>query len=297
VNRSARAAGLLAASALVLAGCGGGDEAEVSAPTAEPSAGPSAAAGGGDCSPESLETLEEGTLTIGTDSPAFEPWFSDDDPTNGQGFESAVAYAVAEQLGYAEGDVTWTVAAFNSIISPAEKPFDLAINQVSITDERRQAVDFTSGYYTAAQTVITVAGSPIDGATTLADLKGAKLGAQVGTTSLQAIEDVVQPDEEPGVFDTNDVAKTQLQNGQVDGIVVDLPTAFYITAAELEDGVIVGQLPAVDGAEQDEFGMVLDKDSPLTDCATQAVDALREDGTLAALEEEYLAGAGAPVLE
>ena len=297
MNRSARTAGLLAASALLLAGCGGGDEAEVSAPSAEPSAGPSAAAAGGDCSPESLETLEEGTLTIGTDSPAFEPWFSDDDPTNGQGFESAVAYAVAEQLGYAQDDVTWTVAAFNSIISPAEKPFDLAINQVSITDERRQAVDFTSGYYTAAQTVITVAGSPIDGATTLADLKGAKLGAQVGTTSLQAIEDVVQPDEEPGVFDTNDVAKTQLQNGQVDGIVVDLPTAFYITAAELDDGVIVGQLPATDGAEQEEFGIVLDKDSPLTDCATQAVDALREDGTLAKLEEEYLAGAGAPVLE
>ena len=107
----------------------------------------------------------------------------------------------------------------------------------------------------------------------------------------------MQPEQEPATFDTNDVAKTQLQNGQVDGIVVDLPTAFYITAAELDEGVIVGQLPAVDGAQQDEFGIVLDKDSPLTACATQAVDTLREDGTLAALEEEYLAGAGAPVLE
>jgi polar amino acid transport system substrate-binding protein len=193
--------------------------------------------------------------------------------------------------------VEWTVATFNSIISPARKPFDLALNQVSITEERRQAVDFTSGYYTAAQTVITVKGSPIDGATTLADLKDAKLGAQVGTTSLAAIEDVVQPDQDPATFDTNDVAKTQLQNGQVDGIVVDLPTAFYITAAELDDGAIVGQLPAVDGAEQDQFGIVLDKDSPLTECATAAVDALREDGTLAELEDEYLAGAGAPVLE
>ena len=294
MNRSARAAGLLAATALVLAGGGGGDEED----TATPAAGePSAAAAAGECSPESLETLEDGTLTIGTDSPAFEPWFTDDDPTNGQGFESAVAYAVAEELGYAEGDVTWTVAAFNSIISPAKKPFDIALNQVSITDERKSAVDFTSGYYTAAQTVITVAGSPIDGATTLADLKDAKLGAQVGTTSLEAIEEVVQPEQEPATFDTNDVAKTQLQNGQVDGIVVDLPTAFYITAAELDEGVIVGQLPAVDGAQQDEFGIVLDKDSPLTACATQAVDTLREDGTLAALEEEYLAGAGAPVLE
>ena len=292
MNHSVRAIGLLAATALVLVGCGGGEE-----ETATPAAGPSAAAGGGDCSPESLETLEAGTLTVGTDSPAFEPWFSDDDPTNGKGFESAVAYAVAEQLGYAKDDVTWTVAAFNSIVSPAKKPFDIALNQVSITDERKGAVDFTSGYYTAAQTVITIGGSPIEGATTLAELKGAKLGAQVGTTSLEAIEEVVQPDQDPATFDTNDVAKTQLQNGQVDGIVVDLPTAFYITAAELDDGVIVGQLPAVDGAQQDEFGIVLDKDSPLTDCATQAVDALREDGTLAELEQEYLAGAGAPVLE
>lgn len=292
MNHSVRAIGLLAATALVLVGCGGGEE-----ETATPAAGPSAAAGGGDCSPESLETLEAGTLTVGTDSPAFDPWFSEDDPTNGKGFESAVAYAVAEQLGYAKDDVTWTVAAFNSIISPAKKPFDIALNQVSITDERKGAVDFTSGYYTAAQTVITIGGSPIEGATTLAELKGAKLGAQVGTTSLEAIEEVVQPDQDPATFDTNDVAKTQLQNGQVDGIVVDLPTAFFITAAELDDGVIVGQLPAVDGAQQDEFGIVLDKDSPLTDCATQAVDALREDGTLAALEQEYLAGAGAPVLE
>lgn len=292
MNHSVRAIGLLAATALVLVGCGGGEE-----ETATPAAGPSAAADGGDCSPESLETLEAGTLTVGTDSPAFDPWFSEDDPTNGKGFESAVAYAVAEQLGYAKDDVTWTVAAFNSIISPAKKPFDIALNQVSITDERKGAVDFTSGYYTAAQTVITIGGSPIEGATTLAELKGAKLGAQVGTTSLEAIEEVVQPDQDPATFDTNDVAKTQLQNGQVDGIVVDLPTAFYITAAELDDGVIVGQLPAVDGAQQDEFGIVLDKDSPLTDCATQAVDALREDGTLAELEQEYLAGAGAPVLE
>jgi polar amino acid transport system substrate-binding protein len=293
VNRLIRATGLLAAGALALSGCGG-EDAGGDQPAAQGSAPASA---GADCSPEGLQTLEEGRLTFGTDSPAFAPWFEDDDPTNGTGFESAVAYAVAEQLGYAEDDVAWTVATFTSIISPAAKPFDLALNQVSITDERRQAVDFTSGYYTAAQTVITVAGSKIDGATSLADLKDAKLGAQVGTTSLAAIEDVVQPDQDPATFDTNDVAKTQLQNGQVDGIVVDLPTAFYITAAELDDGVIVGQLPAADGAEQDQFGIVLDKDSPLTACATAAVDALRKDGTLAELEDQYLAGAGAPVLE
>ena len=290
MQRPFRAAGLLAALVLTSSACGGGAD----APAADDGPVASAAA---DCSPAGLETLEDGRLTIGTDSPAFEPWFSDDDPTNGEGFESAVAYAVAEQLGYARDDVEWTVAAFNSIVSPAEKPFDIALNQVSITDERRQAVDFTSGYYTAAQTVITVKGSKLDGATGLAELKDAKLGAQVGTTSLVAIEEVVQPDQQPAVFDTNDVAKTQLQNGQVDGIVVDLPTAFYITAAELDDGVIVGQLPATEDAEQEEFGIVLDKDSPLTACATAAVDALREDGTLAELEAEHLEGSGAPVLE
>jgi polar amino acid transport system substrate-binding protein len=291
VKRYVRAVGLLTVSTLVLAGCGGGDEEE----TAAPAAGASAAAGG-DCSPESLETLEEGTLTIGTDSPAFEPWFSDDDPTNGKGFESAGRVRGRRAAGLRRGrrDLDRRVVqqhhlARQEAVRPGAQPG-------LVTDERRSAVDFTSGYYTAAQTVITVAGSPIEGATTLAELKGAKLGAQVGTTSLEAIEELVQPDEDPATFDTNDVAKTQLQNGQVDGIVVDLPTAFYITAAELDDGVIVGQLPAVDGAEQEQFGIVLDKDSPLTDCATQAVDALREDGTLAELEEEYLAGAGAPVL-
>ena len=279
---------------LAVTGCGG---AEPAAPAAAPSSSSPSSSSAADCSPESLTTLEQGRLTLGTDSPAFAPWFADDDPTNGEGFESAVAYAVAEQLGFAPDDVTWTVSPFNSIISPAAKPFDLALNQVSITEQRAQAVDFTSGYYTAAQTVITVKGSPIDGATTLAELKTAKLGAQVGTTSLAAIEQIVQPEQDPAVFDTNDIAKTQLQNGQVDGIVVDLPTAFFITAAELDDGLIVGQLPAADGGEVDQFGIVLDKDSPLTDCATQAVDALREDGTLAGLEAEYLAGAGAPVLK
>ena len=296
MKRPLRAAGLLSACVLVLTACGDDGADTPDGPTAG-GGGSEPTAAAADCSPGSLRTLEDGRLTFGTDSPAFAPWFTDDDPTNGKGFESAVAYAVAEELGYARGDVAWTVAAFNSIISPARKPFDLALNQVSITDERKEAVDFTSGYYTAAQTVITVKGSPIEGATSVADLKGAKLGAQVGTTSLDVIEQVVEPDQDPAVFDTNDIAKTQLQNGQVDGIVVDLPTAFYITGAELDDGVIVGQLPAGDAAEQEQFGIVLDKDSPLTACATKAVDALREDGTLARLEDEFLAGAGAPVLE
>jgi polar amino acid transport system substrate-binding protein len=253
-------------------------------------------ASGGGCSPEELETLEPGTLTIATDQPAYEPWMVDDTPENGEGFESAVAYAVAEQLGYTEDQVTWTRVPFTAAIQPGPRPFDFDINQFSITEERRQAVDFSSPYYTVSQAVITTAGSPADGAASLDDLRGLRLGAQVATTSLQVLTDVIAPESDPVVFNTNDDAKLALQNGQVDAIVVDLPTAFYITAAELENGVIVGQLED-SGEGGDQFGLLLSKDSPLTDCVSQAVDALREDGTLAELEQQWLSDvADAPVL-
>jgi polar amino acid transport system substrate-binding protein len=255
-----------------------------------------ASAGGGSCAPADLETVEADTLTIATDQPAYGPWFVDDDPANGEGYESAVAYAVAEQLGYTEDQVTWTRVQFNAAITPGAKPFDFDVNQFTITDERKQAVDFSSPYYTATQAVITTAGSAADGATSIADLKGLRLGAQVATTSLDVLTDVIAPDTDPAVFNTNDDAKLALQNGQVDGIVVDLPTAFYITSAELDDGVIVGQI-ADSGESGDQFGLLLAKDSPLTDCVTQAVDALREDGTLDALQQQWLAEvADAPVL-
>ena len=247
------------------------------------------------CDKESLETLGDGVLTVGTDSPAYEPWFVDDDPTNGEGYESAVAYAVAEQLGYAADEVEWVVVPFNAVVSPGEKKFDFDVNQVSITEERRNAVDFSSGYYDVRQTVITNAGSPIDGVTSMADLADAKLGAQVGTTSYNAIEEQIGTSEQAAAFDTNDQAVQALKNGQIDGIVVDLPTAYFMVAAQLDDGVIVGQLPLPDG-EVEQFGAVLDKDSPLTDCVSQAVDALREDGTLDQLADEWLAQQGAPEL-
>ncbi|MPQ97564.1 transporter substrate-binding domain-containing protein [Modestobacter sp. I12A-02628] len=252
--------------------------------------------GGGSCAPADLDTVEADTLTVATDQPAYGPWFVDDDPANGEGYESAVAYAVAEQLGYTEDQVTWTRVQFNAAITPGTKPFDFDVNQFTITDERRQAVDFSSPYYTATQAVITTAGSAADGATSIADLKGLRLGAQVATTSLDVLTDVIAPDSDPAVFNTNDDAKLALQNGQVDGIVVDLPTAFYITSAELDDGVIVGQI-ADSGESGDQFGLLLAKDSPLTDCVTRAVDALREDGTLDALQQQWLAEvADAPVL-
>jgi polar amino acid transport system substrate-binding protein len=248
------------------------------------------------CAKDQLQLSTAGKFTVGTDKPAYSPWFVDDDPANGQGFESAVAYAVAEQLGFAKEEVTWVVVPFTNAYAPGPKDFDVDINQVSITEERRKAVDFSSGYYDVAQTVVTTKGSKIDGATTIAALKDAKLGAQVGTTSYTAITDQIQPTAKPGVYDTNDLAVQALQNGQLDGLVVDLPTAFYITAAQLDDGAIVGQLPAGSGTP-DQFGMVLAKGSPLTACVSAAVDALQADGTLDELETQWLSGTdGAPVL-
>jgi polar amino acid transport system substrate-binding protein len=266
-----------------LAGCAPADE-------QSPSAGPSASASGLACAPGALDTRSPGKLTIGTDNPAYEPWFSDNKPANGKGFESAVAYQVAERLGYPAANVVWTNVTFNNAIAPGPKTFDFDINQFSITPERRKAVDFSSPYYLVRQTVISTKGSKIAGARTIAELKGAKLGAQVGTTSYQAINELIKPDAKAQVYNNNDDAKAALENGQVDGIVVDLPTAFYITAAELENGVIVGQLPQVGVPEQ--FGLVLDLDSPLTACVSQAVDQLRQDGTLAVLEKQWLASTG-----
>ncbi|BCJ41473.1 amino acid ABC transporter substrate-binding protein [Actinoplanes ianthinogenes] len=247
------------------------------------------------CPSGALGTVAAGKLTIGTDDPAYEPWFKDSKPANGQGFESAVAYQVAERLGYSKENVVWTSVTFNNAIAPGPKAFDFDINQFSITDERKQAVDFSSPYYLVRQTVITTKKSKIAGAKTLAELNSAKLGAQVGTTSYQAITDVIKPATKPSVFNNNDDAKKALENGTVDGIVVDLPTAFYMTGAELKDGVIVGQVPQVGVPEQ--FGLVLDKGSKLTGCVSQAVDQLRGDGTLAVLEKTWLSDAGAPELK
>jgi len=274
---------------LVTTSCAPRDEADDTASDS----GSSAAAG--DCEKDSLDTYSEGVLTVATDDPAYPPWFVDNDPTNGKGYESAVAYAIADQLGYAEDEVEWVKVPFNAVVSPGEKKFDFDVNQVSITEERAQAVDFSSGYYDVRQVVVTTKGSPIDGVTALAGLQDAKLGAQVGTTSYRDIADVIQTSQQGAPFDTNDQAVQALDNGQIDGIVVDLPTAYYMTAAQLDQGVIVGQLPQSEG-DVEQFGAVLDLDSPLTDCVSQAVDTLREDGTLADLEDQWLAQQGAPEL-
>jgi polar amino acid transport system substrate-binding protein len=283
--RTVRILALAAASALALAACAPVDEGS------DAPASSSAAEG-------TLDTLTEGVLTIGTSDPAYEPWVVGNDPSSGEGFEAAVAYAVAQQLGYDADQVEWVPVTFDQIIAPGAKSFDFAINQVSISPERAENLDFSSSYYDTAQAVVTLEGSPVADATSLADLKDAKLGAMVGTTSLTTAQDVIDPSTDIQVFNDNDQVKQALQAGLVDAIVVDLPTALYITAAELDGGVLVGQLPADDAAEADQFGLVLDKGSALTEPVTEAVDALREDGTLADLESQWLTdAAGAPVLQ
>lgn len=315
MSRSRIPLAVLATAALALAACGDGgtdDTASVApeAPTTEapasdepvasqePSDDATEAGGGAlpGCDPASLETLTDGVLTMGTSEPAFEPWMVDNDPTNGQGYESAVSYAVAETLGYDQASVEWVRVPFEAAIAPGPKDFDVAINQFSITDERRQAVDFSSSYYDVRQAVVTVAGSVAEGMTEVDQMGELLFGAQVGTTSLDTLVETVGPTLQPAVFNSNEDAVTALANGQVDAIVLDLPSAFFATAAQLEDGVILGQLPET-GAEPEQLGMVLDLGSPLTDCVTQAVDALEADGTLDALQDEWLADvAGAPEL-
>ena len=278
---------LLLLPTLVLSGCGSSSKATVASPT-----GTAAAA---DCSTANLKTRTAGKLTLATDKPAYEPWFSKDDPTNGKGYEAAVGYAIADKLGFGKDKVTWVRASFNSVVAPGPKSFDLDLNEVSITEKRRVAVDFSSGYYDVRQAVIARKGTKAAAAKSVADLAGLRLGAQVGTTSYKAITDQVKPTQQPRVYDTNDLAVAALKNGQVDALVLDLPTSFYATAAQVQDGVIVGQLPQA-GGQPEQFGAVLDKGSPLTGCVTKAVDALRADGTLTKLQKTFLTDAGAPEL-
>ncbi|MEV4202795.1 ABC transporter substrate-binding protein [Micromonospora globbae] len=278
--RSSRTVALTAATAalVAVAGC---------APQEDPTPSSTASAGASACTKDSLPTRTPGKLTIATDEPAYEPWFRENKPESGEGFEAAVAYAVAEKLGYAREDVTWTRVKFDAAIAPGPKAFDFDINQFSITEERKRAVDFSAPYYLVRQTVIALKSSKIAGRTSLAELRDAKLGAQVGTTSYQAITDVIKPSVAPQVYNSNDDAKKALQNGQIDGLVVDLPTAFYITGAEITDATIVGQVPQVGTPEA--FGLLLDKDSPLTRCVSDAVGQLSEAGTLKQLEQKWLA--------
>ena len=280
---------LIAVLGLVVAGCGGDDDDSSGSEEETASVSPE------DCTPDQLDTFEPNTLTIATDDPAFPPYFEDNDPTNGEGFESAVAYAIADELGYSRDEVEWVVEPFNRSYAPGEKDYDFDINQISITPKRAEAVDFSSPYYEAKQAVVALKDSAAADASSLADVADAEIGAQIGTTSLDAIEAVIEPTTEPQVFDTSNDVVSALKNGQVEAVVVDVPTAFFLTAVQVTDAEIVGQFA---GPEGDEFGALLEKDSSLTPCVSRAIDSLRESGELAEIEEEWLsAAADAPILE
>lgn len=233
-----------------------------------------------------LKTVTPGKLTIATGEPAYSPWVENNDPASGKGFEAAVAYAVAGKLGFANADVVWVRSTFDAAVAPGAKDWDFNLQQFSITEERRNAVDFSSPYYTTAQAVVTLKGSPVSGATTVAELKGALLGAQTGTTSHRMLTETVAPTTAPSVFNNSQDTVQALKGGQVDAIVVDLPTALYLVAAELDGGVVVGQFADTSGGDQ--FGLVLPKGSALTAAVTGAVDALRADGTLDSLTKTWL---------
>jgi polar amino acid transport system substrate-binding protein len=240
-----------------------------------------------ECQTSDLALKKDGVLTIGTDSPAYDPWFANNDPSNGKGFESAVAYAVADQLGFSRDQVKWIKVGFNSLFKPGGTDFDFDINQISISPQRDKVVDFSEGYYSAAQAVIALKGSPAASATSLDDLKGLKLGAQTGTTSLTAIRDVIQPDQDPLVFEDTNVAKQAMENGQVDAILADLPTAFYISAVQIPDSTVVGQFQA-EGAKPEEFGLLFEQGSDLLPCVNRALESLKDDGTLDQIEKQWL---------
>ncbi|WP_371781991.1 ABC transporter substrate-binding protein [Streptosporangium subroseum] len=249
------------------------------------------------CAKDQLTLKTAGKLTIGTDKPAYEPWFKDDTPANGKGFESAVAYAIAKQLGFGNNEVTWATVKFDSAFAPGAKQFDLDFNQVSVTPDRAKVVDFSDGYYTVKQAVVALDGSKIASATDLASLKDAKIGVQVGTTSLQAVKDVIKPTTELNVYNEQIDAVNALKNKQVDAVVVDLPTAFYVTAAQVEGSKIVGQFGTASGAPE-VFGAVFEKGSPLVSCVNEAIGKLTASGELAKIETEWLgSAAGAPELK
>ena len=273
-------AAVIIAAALTLSGCAKSDSATTD----------SAAS----CAKADLATVTSGKLTIATGEPAYYPWIIDDKPETGNGFEGAVAYAVAKQLGFTNDEVVWVRTTFDSAVTPGEKNFDFNLQQFSITAERQTAVDFSSPYYTAPQAIVSYKGSKIEGKTSLADLKSAKLGAAVGTTSLDAIS--TQIGSKPQVFNDNAAGVSALKNKQIDGLVVDLPTAFYLSGVEVPNGLIVGQLPSTGSGDQ--FGLLLSKGSKLTSCVSGAVDAITQDGTLATITDKWLAtDAGAPVLK
>jgi polar amino acid transport system substrate-binding protein len=253
------------------------------------------------CAPANLQTVTAGKWTIGTDNPAFPPYFETNpagntdpwdpawgDPTIGKGFESAMGFAIAEQLGFSDSDVVWIPIPFNNSFAPGPKDFDVFIGQVTARPERAENADLSEGYYFGNQTVVVMADSEFADATTIAELKDAELGAQVGTTSLDTIENVIKTTADAAVYNTTDDAIEDMTSGDIDGVVVDLPTAGFITSVQVDGAVIVGQIGQAAGATPEHFSLVLELDSPLTDCVNAAIAALDAAGRIDALSNEWL---------
>ena len=265
-----------------------------------------AAAASGSCAKANLNLVKDGQLSIGTDTPAYPPWFAGgetkgrswkiNDPAKGQGFESAVAYAVAKRLGFAKSEVVWVYTPFNKAIAPGRKSFDFDINQISYSPQRAKVVGFSAGYYNVNQSIVGLKGKPIASVRSKAGLKKYRLGAQLGTTSYQYIVNSIKPSPSVKVYDTNDAAVQALKIGQIDGLVVDLPTAFYVTAVQVPNGKIVGQFQAASG--QERFGMVFQKGNPLIACVNNALANMKRTGVLKRIQQIWLAKVtGAPVLK
>jgi len=283
-----------------LAACGGSDEATEETTEDEGielEASDSAfLTTGNDCT--AGKTLVEGKLTIATGNPAYEPWVVGDAPESKEGFEAAVAYAVAAELGFSDENVVWVRTGFDEAIQPGAKNFDFNLQQYSITEERKATVSFSDPYYSTNQALVAFADSPVASATSVSELKGLKFGAQAGTTSLEFITSVIQPDAEPFAYDDNAAAKAALEAKQIDAIVVDLPTALYISAVEIEGSKVVGQFPPSEVAPGDDFGMVFDLNNPLVECVNEALSRMRDlTYELVSIEETWLSGyTGAPVI-
>jgi polar amino acid transport system substrate-binding protein len=276
---------LVAALAVLAAGCGSSSDSSSGSETASRG---STEASADVCTPGKLPTVEEGVLTVATDKPAYPPYFENDEPANGEGFESAVAYAIGEQLGYPKRKVKWTVEPFDSSYAPGAKNFDFDLNEISITPVREKAVDFSAPYYKANQAVVALKSTEAAKAKSLADLKDTKIGVQINTTSLSAVEEEIEPSSKPEVFNNSNDVVTALKNGQVEAVVVDLPTALYLTAAQVEDATVVGQFGKASG---EEWGALLARESPLTPCVSEAVESLESSGELEKITQRWMSQA------
>lgn len=272
----------------VAVGCGSGSSSDQPAESGEKVAAK-------DCTPEGLETYKPGVLTIATDSPAYPPYFEDDDPSNGRGFESAVAYAIAGELGFTDSQVEWTKVPFNASYAPGSKKFDFDVNQISITPAREKVVTFSTPYYTANQAILVSKDSDLKDVSDLDQLKDVQIGVQIGTTSLDAVKENIDPSVEPKVFDNSNDVVTALKQRQVDAVVLDLPTAIYLRDAELPGSRVIGQFEAAGG---DQWGALMAKDSPIAACVNKAIESLTDSGRLEEITDKWMSeSASAPKLD